>query len=339
LIFPTLLIGTIDGLMQFFENDPFLSVTRINFALQGAFYINWMIQQTWISNMVRLLRPHLFFLRVVKLWLAVSDKEKERVIADVDEVTYRVRFAQVLLVVVVMQTFAVVVPLVLPAAMLCFLVTHIVDKNNILHVFPKDLNSDEMIPTVSAQFVMALLLYEIATLAFFYLKKVLYAFVVVLILLFLTLVFGFFLMILNEIDKYRFVRYKQPELIPWAYPEELLKVAYRHPGLEPEEDDLEGRVNRHLDSLAHDTAEQPMDLEDSLASPSDYETALEQWERRAYRDNGRGGTVSASDLGALPAGLAAGHMAAQPTQQEEENENSPAPESDGENSQELDPVV
>ena len=282
-IFPCLFIGTIDSLVQLFSDDPFVSLSRINFALQGAFFINWLIQQAFLGAILKLYRFMPFFKHKWAMWNAVSDREKDVARRITGTMMYRSRFSHLLLAVTILLAFSIIVPLVAPAATLFFIIIHIVDKNNILHVYAKEPNNEEIIPAMLYQFLASLLVYEIAILAFFFIKKVLFGFIVALIVIFFSLVLGFYFSLRNEWDQYTFVRYYEPDLIPWAYPESLLRTAYCHPGFVEEEDDLENRVNRHLDDIDSGDSSRRVDIVDDVFG-DEYDQALLDWETKHNQD-------------------------------------------------------
>ena len=257
LVFPTLLIGTLDSLSILFEDGVTSVLAQINFTLQGAFFINYVIQQTFFSGMIRLVRPQHIFQLYWFMGFAVTEEEKEDVKRrSAHEMEYRIRFAQMLVVIACLLTFAVVVPLILPAGIIYLIIIHIIDKNNILHVFPKVLAGDSsMIISVINMFCIALLIYEVMTAIFFYFKDSIYAFSILIVLIALTLLVTALLNFFNWYNKYRYIKYGQPLLIEWNLPSDLLEKAYIHPGMVDEEGDINSTIdnfisgNGNIDSL------------------------------------------------------------------------------------------
>ena len=274
-VFPTLLIGTFDSIALLFEDGVGSVLSNINFTLQGSFFINYVIQQTFFSGMLRLCRPQHLFQRQWGLLFAVTDDEKERVnIATAHEMVYRIRFAQMLVVIACLLTFAVVVPLILPAGLLYLVVIHVIDKNNILHVFPKVLAGDNsMIISVVNMFSVALIIYQVMTAIFFYFKTSIWSFAVVIVLLALTLLVTVLLNFLNWYNRYSYIRYKQPLHIEWNLPSELLEKAYVHPGMIDEESD---QVNATVEDFISGNGS----ITDLIQSP------LQRMEEEFYREEG-----------------------------------------------------
>ena len=248
LVFPTLLIGTLDSLSTLFEDGIGTVLSTIDFTLQGAFFINYVIQQTFFSGMIRLVRPQHIFQLYWFLAFAVTDEEKEAVRkSSAHDMLYRIRFAQMLVVIACLLTFAVVVPLILPAGIIYIVVIHIIDKNNILHVFPKVLAGDSsMIISVINMFGVALAIYEIMTAIFFYFKDVYVSFGIVIALLAITLAVIALLNFLNWYNKYTYIKYGEPLLIEWNLPADLLEKAYIHPGMVDEESDLSDTMDSFI---------------------------------------------------------------------------------------------
>jgi len=257
LVFPTLLIGTLDSLAILFDEGIGSILSNINFTLQGAFFINYVIQQTFFSGIIRLFRPQHIFQLYWGLAFAVTDEEKEDCRRrSAHEMVYRIRFAQMLVVIAVLLTFAVVVPLIIPAGIIYLIVIHVIDKNNILHVFPKVLAGDSsMIISVINMFGIALIIYQVMTAVFFYFKESIWSFSIVIALLGITLLVVALLNFLNWYNKYRYIKYGEPMLIEWNLPGDLLEKAYIHPGMVDEESDLTSTMddfisgNGSLDAL------------------------------------------------------------------------------------------
>ena len=171
LIFPTFLIGTLNGVANGFRSSDVIK--NINFSLQGAFYINYVVQQTFFSGISRLLRPDDIFMYFLFRHMAVTDEEREEVkVRAACTMLYRIRFAQLLVVMACLLSFAVIVPLVLVTGIVYIIVIYMIDKNNLLHVFPKELAGDtSMTISVINMFMIAQILYEVLTAIFFYFKK------------------------------------------------------------------------------------------------------------------------------------------------------------------------
>lgn len=249
LVFPTFVIGTLDGIASGYEESAEDVVRNINFSLQGAFYINYIIQQTFFSGIIRLTRPH----HVGQYWfgyyvMAVTDEDREQVRkAAAHEMLYRIRYAQLLVVMACCCTFAVVVPLVLVAGFIFVVLMLLIDKNNILHCFPKVITGDgSMMISVINMFLIALLIYETLTALFFWFKESVWSFSVVIVLMALTLTVAFTLTFLNWYNRYRYIKYGKPLLVEWNLPPDLLQNAYQHPGLVEEEGDLDSRLDNFI---------------------------------------------------------------------------------------------
>ena len=243
LIFPTFLIGTLNGVANGFRSSDVIK--NINFSLQGAFYINYVVQQTFFSGISRLLRPDDIFMYFLFRHMAVTDEEREEVkVRAACTMLYRIRFAQLLVVMACLLSFAVIVPLVLVTGIVYIIVIYMIDKNNLLHVFPKELAGDtSMTISVINMFMIAQILYEVLTAIFFYFKKSYWSFGVVVGLMGLTLLVMALLNFLNWYNKYRYIKYGKPLLIEWNLPQDLLENAYIHPGMVEEEGDLSTRLD------------------------------------------------------------------------------------------------
>jgi len=235
-------------------------VGNINFSLQSAFYINYVIQQTFFSGMSRLVRPDDVIMYKVFTYLAVTDAERLEVRRNCPgTMKFRIRFAQMLLVLACLLTFAVICPLLLVAGLLYFVVIHLIDKNLLLHVYPRELAGDSSITnSVINMFGIALLIYEVLTAIFFWFKESIWSFAVLIVLMAVTLLLMAVLNFLNWYNRYRYIKYDRPLLIEWNMPPELLEKAYLHPGMEEEPVDLSSRLDHfvngkedELDSLMH----------------------------------------------------------------------------------------
>ena len=280
LIFQTLFIGTFDSVALLFDDGIEKILENINFSIQGAFYINYIVQQTFFTGGIRCVRHHMFAL-IARYFFAVTDEQKQemRYLSSVgNEFEYRIRFAQVALVMAIVLTYAVVVPLVLPTGFLFLIVMMNIDKNNILHVYHKIICGDgSLIISVINMFLVALLTCESLTSVFFWFKDAVWAFSIMIVLIAITLLVVFILNFSQWYNMYRYITHGKPDLIEWDLPMGLLQTAYIYPGLVPEEENLVATIdnfisgNGNIDSLIkseNDAAnEQFMKLETS-ASPT-----------------------------------------------------------------------
>lgn len=251
IIFPSFLIGTFDSIAIIFSEgfDGVNSLLEgINYALQGAYFINFVIQQTFLSGIIRLLRLHNLAARFYKEYFAVTEDEYEEIRKFVSVFEYRTRFAQTLIVTAVVLTYVIEVPLIIVAGVLYLIVIHIIDRNNILHVYPKNVDGDSsMIPTVISMFVIGLIIMQAFLAIMFWFHRSLGSFIIIIILLALTLLVLFLLNFLNWYNKYKYIKYGEPLLIEWDLPRSVLEKAYMHPGLEDEEADLNERIDRFME--------------------------------------------------------------------------------------------
>merc|ERR1712130_204716 len=123
----------------------------------------------------------------------------------------------------------------------------LIDKNNILHCFPKVITGDgSMMISVINMFLIALLIYEVLTALFFWFKESVWAFSELIVLMALTLLVMFILTFLNWYNRYRYIKYGKPLLVEWNLPPDLLQNAYQHPGLVEEEGDLDSRLDNFI---------------------------------------------------------------------------------------------
>jgi hypothetical protein len=267
LIFPSFFIGTLNSISIIYEKGIVSFISHIDFALQGAFFINYIINQTFVGGALRLSRISEVFLYVYYLYYdAVTDVEKEAAKKRIAEMDYRTRFAQLMIVMAALMCFSTIVPLILPTGVLYFFVLHIIEKNNILHVYPKCMESDsEMIPAVINMFLISMILFEGAMIIFFYVKRQVICFAIMWAMVFITLLFGAFLNFLSWFNWYRYVHYGKPFLIDWDLPHSLLETAYIHPGVVPEDENITERIDNCIKS-GNDVA--------NLRSNNAYERAL-----------------------------------------------------------------
>mmetsp|Transcript_4563 Transcript_4563/g.16052 ORF Transcript_4563/g.16052 Transcript_4563/m.16052 type:complete len:786 (-) Transcript_4563:35-2392(-) len=251
LIFPSFLIGTFDSIALIFS-EGFDGVNSllgdINYALQGAFFVNYVIQQTFFSGIIRLLRLHNLAARWYKEYNAVTDDEYEEIRKFVSVFEYRTRFSQTLIVTAVVLTYVIEVPLIIVAGVVYLIVIHIIDRNNILHVYPKNVDGDSsMIPTVITMFVIGLLIMQSFLAIMFWFQRSIGSFAIIIVSLAFTLFMMFLLNFLNWYNKYKYIKYGEPLLIEWDLPRSVLEKAYMHPGLEDEEADLNERIDHFIE--------------------------------------------------------------------------------------------
>eukprot|EP01094_Clydonella_sp_ATCC50884_P017208 TRINITY_DN2954_c0_g1_i1.p1 TRINITY_DN2954_c0_g1~~TRINITY_DN2954_c0_g1_i1.p1 ORF type:complete len:765 (+),score=364.37 TRINITY_DN2954_c0_g1_i1:227-2521(+) len=245
-IFPMLFIGSLNTFQKVLD-DGLNALARINFSIQGAFFANYIIQQAFMSGCFRLIRlHHLIFRQLWIRFLCVSDTEYAEARRWIKPMELRgVRFSQMLIVVAILQTFAVIAPLILICGILYFLFLYIYDKNNILHVYPRDLLTDSsMIPTVINQFIFAQIISNAFLILFFYTKQAYWGLGIVAGLLLLDVVVGVVLYLRNYYEWDQYIRRGSPHLVECEIPEAVLAAAYKHPGLVEEGDDIEGRLER-----------------------------------------------------------------------------------------------
>jgi hypothetical protein len=243
-IFPMLFIGSLNSYQKIAE-DGFDAIARINFSIQGAFFANYIIQQTFMSGCFRLIRLHHLVWR--QFWirfLCVSDSEYAEARRWIKPMELRgVRFSQMLIVVAILQTFAVIAPLILVTGVLYFLFMYIYDKNNILHVYPRDLLTDSsMIPSVINQFMVAQIISSAFLCLFFYTKTAYWGMGVSAALVVLDLGILVLLYARNYYEWDQYIRRGSPHLVECEIPEVVLAGAYKHPGLVEEDENIGSRL-------------------------------------------------------------------------------------------------
>ena len=247
LIFPSVFIGTLNSIGLIFTDSIGAYLQHINFALQGAFFINYIINQTFVGGIIRLTRVTDMFLYAYNRYDAVTDVETEVAKKTLTEMDYRTRFAQLMIVIASFLAFSVIVPLILVPGIAYIVLNHIIEKNNIIHVHPKSLESDSnMIPAVINMFLIAMLLFEAAMTIFFWIKEVVVCFSIMLFMIFFTLLFTAFLNFLSWFNQYRYIKYGKPLLIDWDLPQSLLENAYVHPGVVDEDENLSEKIDNCL---------------------------------------------------------------------------------------------
>jgi len=245
-VFPLLFIGSFNSYIKI-ANEGFDAFSKIDWAIQGAYFINYILQQTFTSGAMRLLRPHLLFIRQFKLrYMCVSDSEFHETRKRLDPLDPpSIRLAQMTVVLAMIQTFAVIVPLILVVGIAYFLFLYLYDKNNILHVYPRDqLTDSSVIPNLINQFLAAQVISNAVLIVFFYIKGAYWGLGISCGLAGAALLIMLLLNLRNWWEYDQHVKKGSPYLVDYDVPLPILQSAYLHPGLVPEEDDIEERIER-----------------------------------------------------------------------------------------------
>ena len=170
----------------------------------------------------------------------MTDEEREeRKALAAEKMYYRSRFPGIAVTVTGLLTYGVMVPLLLFIGLVWIIVTYLIDKNNLIHVFPKEHSGDSsMIISWINMLLLGFLYSEMILSIFFYFRGAGWPFYVIIGLMGLTLGVAALMNFLHWYSKYRYIKYGKPMLITWFLPQTLLEIAYQHPGLIKEEDDL-----------------------------------------------------------------------------------------------------
>jgi hypothetical protein len=265
-VFPLLFIGSFNSYIKI-ANEGFDAFSKINWAIQGAYFINYILQQTFTSGSMRLLRPHLLIIRQFTLrFLCVSDSEFQEAHKRLDPLDPpSIRLAQMTVVLAMIQTFAVIVPLILIAGLAYFLFLYIYDKNNILHVYPRDqLTDSSVIPNLINQFIAAQFISNLVLIVFFYIKGAYWGLGISAGLAAVSLLVMLFLNVRNWRERDQYIRKGSPYVVDYEVPMRILQTAYLHPGLVPEEDNISERIEH--------AREQNIDLRNEFRSELDKAT-------------------------------------------------------------------
>eukprot|EP01103_Thecamoeba_quadrilineata_P002355 TRINITY_DN12321_c0_g1_i1.p1 TRINITY_DN12321_c0_g1~~TRINITY_DN12321_c0_g1_i1.p1 ORF type:complete len:746 (+),score=111.68 TRINITY_DN12321_c0_g1_i1:167-2404(+) len=147
------------------------TIVTMNFELQGAFYVNYLLQLSFLGSAWELLHLFDLLLRIVRRkWFSSSPRDFA-VANRALYFRYFVRFPETLLVITIMMVFSVIFPLVMPAGLLYLILRRYIDKMNMLLISPRDEGDGRMLHTVIYFFLLGVCLFQLVGILFLSLRE------------------------------------------------------------------------------------------------------------------------------------------------------------------------
>eukprot|EP00762_Andalucia_godoyi_P004285 ANDGO_05526.mRNA.1 CSC1-like protein At4g35870 len=136
LVLPAIAVTAIDTIQEYLSGNNVSDTFRRAFLPQSqVLFFSYLVQQAFIGNAMQLLRP-LDLLRgfIIRL-SAVFSPEEAKIKRERPEFMYSVRYPSTCAACSIGITYAIIVPLMLPVALVFITIRHLVDRFNITHVY------------------------------------------------------------------------------------------------------------------------------------------------------------------------------------------------------------
>eukprot|EP01102_Stenamoeba_stenopodia_P006619 TRINITY_DN1828_c0_g2_i1.p1 TRINITY_DN1828_c0_g2~~TRINITY_DN1828_c0_g2_i1.p1 ORF type:complete len:872 (+),score=169.74 TRINITY_DN1828_c0_g2_i1:196-2811(+) len=175
IIFQLLLSRSLTAVLELFKGsrDFLEDLTHIDFIVQVEYYVSYLFQVTFITGSMYMLRIGDFvFSRFRRAFVAGTPMEA----AEVDAISicpfrYYLHYCEMMMVTTVMLLFSVISPLIIPVALFFFCLRHVIDKNNILKVTPRDVGDGRLAPTVLYYFCFALFIFQFIMIVWYFVQR------------------------------------------------------------------------------------------------------------------------------------------------------------------------
>eukprot|EP01102_Stenamoeba_stenopodia_P014350 TRINITY_DN474_c0_g7_i1.p1 TRINITY_DN474_c0_g7~~TRINITY_DN474_c0_g7_i1.p1 ORF type:complete len:790 (-),score=167.88 TRINITY_DN474_c0_g7_i1:34-2403(-) len=229
-LFQTVFVSGLDALAKFSKEDGTVleAVSSINWTYSGAFFINYLMQKTFIGFLFSLFRVTTVFVAIIKRWRAGTARQIRKA-AQLSYFRYSVYFGKVAIYIGIAMMYSTVVPLVTGAAFLLFSMRYWSDKYNILLSLPKYDSTAIRCVRLGFYFVIvSALMSQLFLLNYFAVLEPKSGYVLIIPVIAFIACF----IILNKLFAWQKKRSRPKHLLNYETKEDLPN-AYLHPGLMP----------------------------------------------------------------------------------------------------------
>eukprot|EP00276_Gloeochaete_wittrockiana_P002518 CAMPEP_0184676568 /NCGR_PEP_ID=MMETSP0308-20130426/88420_1 /TAXON_ID=38269 /ORGANISM="Gloeochaete witrockiana, Strain SAG 46.84" /LENGTH=625 /DNA_ID=CAMNT_0027124409 /DNA_START=204 /DNA_END=2078 /DNA_ORIENTATION=+ len=148
--------------LEYAMRDELPAVLATIMGASGSFFLVYLINAAFIRAGLQLLQLPVLFFKVVNQLRAVTPEEK-RVAQQVNPYPFWLMYSDSCLWLAICLLFGTTVPLILLAGILCFTVRKVVDKINLVFVFPRMAPTDGSMVRLCLDFILgSLVLYQCA---------------------------------------------------------------------------------------------------------------------------------------------------------------------------------